>query len=496
MTGAKNLFGRAGVLAAAEAVNLAAGVATVIAVARWLDAPSLGLYSFSFAVGAALAVLAVYGSQTLIVRETARAPGELSTLLRNTLIARGALALLAAGGLAAVLAGLPMAPERRWTIFGLVASRLAEAFVLVICAFLRGLQDVRAEARIRLGLNLAHVTVALPVLFLAKSLPLFAAVHAGVSVLAFLEAVRFLIRRTQASPFRRVPGPWTPGFFRNHLRFSLHTILLVIYVQANTLLLFFLKGDEAVGVYTAAFRFVSALGMLAVGLTGAFFPMIARLSSADQVGEWRAASRRALQGVAVLGGLSGAALFVFAPRLISLFYGTAFQPAVVCLRIMSFAVLWTFLNSATGVLLFSLDRERALIRILGGAVGFVILVNLALLPWLGAVGASLTTALPEVLVFVWQSRALRAVQSQARLEVFLGKGLALGLVPVGASLLYRGGQAGTEFLVFGISAVVALYALGLHRLEPRLLGKPAFVIPEPAAASAAAGGRPRGRGLP
>jgi O-antigen/teichoic acid export membrane protein len=451
------------ILAFAEAVNVLAGMATVVSVARILDARALGLYSFSFALGSVVAVACLYGANDMIVREIARSPSRLRELFGNALAAR---ALPAAALMALLVAGLAAGGyggEKLLTVLLLATSRLADSFLQTICAFFRGLQDMKREAVVRAGLNTANLAAGLAVLIATRSLFWFAAAYAMASVVVLAAACRFVMRRYGAS-LQYISAPAVRAAFLQGLNFTLFGVLLVVYVQTNTILLGLMKGELAAGFYAAGFRFVSALGLLATAATGAVFPVMAKLNVINDAEELKATYLRCSKGLMALGAFFGAGLFVFSPRLISLFYGDAFGPAVPALRVMSFSILFAYANACTTTLLFAVNREGAVLRILSASVAFVFLINLLLLPAFGHMGAAWTTLLPELFFFGLQYAAVRkclpgfGLGALALKTAGLMAGLSLVLV---VSAIPPAAQA---------AALILLFLAGLRALrvvEPR-----------------------------
>jgi O-antigen/teichoic acid export membrane protein len=154
-------------------------------------------------------------------------------------------------------------------------------------------------------------------------------------------------------------------------------------------------------------------------------------------------------------------LFVFAPALIQFIYGKSLLPASLGLRIMAFSVMFSFMNSSSSNLLFSLNKEKLAIRILGVCVVFVIASNLLVLPFWSYLGACLTTLLPELLNFILQYKAIARYLKDASLLAVLLKFAVLSLGVVGISL----SVAATLPLALQILVFLAAYAVGIYLLR-------------------------------
>jgi O-antigen/teichoic acid export membrane protein len=394
----------------AEGVNAASGVALVVVLARTLNPAALGLFSFAFSFGAVASVACFYGSNLLLTRETARSPEQAGLLLGASLLGRGAGASLLFLLASVLLLALGYHGGRLAVALLLVLSRLCENIVVMACAFLRGFQDLEAEGKFRIKMNLLLLAGGAAALVLTRSLLCFAAVQGGGMAVAAAAAVLMLLKKHAVRP---APGfNWQAAMtlLRQGLPFTLYGIFLVLYVQTNTIMLSAMKGDVATGLYTAGFRFVSAAGLAAAGVTGALFPALARLSGEGDGDRLRGTFVQGVRFLLALGGGAGLVFFVFAPDLIHLLYGEKFGGAVLPLRVMAFSVLLSYANSTVSALLMAVNQEARSLKLLGSCVLFVFVVNAALLPLWGALGAGLTTLLPEVLYLSLQARALRKVR--------------------------------------------------------------------------------------
>lgn len=452
-------FQNSKILFSTEMANLFTGIAIVVLLARFLNVAALGLYSFSFAAGSVLAILCLAGSNQWITREIARNPQRLSHLLGHSFVTRGviALGLLSLMEGAFFLMGYPR--ERIAVITLLVLVRVLECFILMLCACFRGFEEMRYERRIRMCLNAIHVGIGIPLLALTRSLFVFSFVQCALTFLVLVGATRLLIRRYAARPFEAITRQGCVQVFRQGFDFSLYTILLVVYLQTNTILLTLFKGHEATGFYTAGFRFVSALGMVAASSVDALFPAISRLNLREHEAGIKMAYLRSTKYLLVLASFFSLALFVFAPSLIRLFYGEPFLPAAPGLRIMAFSILFSYMNSSSVSLMFSLNQEKRSIRILGLCVVFVAAINLIFLPLWGYLGASLTTLLPELLNFSLHYKAITGYLKGIGLLTVLLKFVLLSLGVTGATLGWPGIPMALQGALFLVCYAGGLYLL-------------------------------------
>ncbi|MBI3549163.1 MAG: flippase [Elusimicrobia bacterium] len=481
----RRIFANARVLFLTEVMNLVAGIAAVILLARFLDVAALGLYSFSYALGSVVAIACLYGANQLIVREVARSPGNVDALLGNSIATRAAVGLALMLGLEALFVALGYSRERMLIVSLLVLARLFDSLIFMFCSFFRGRQEMKYEGILRVCLNVASVGLSLPVLLFSRSLLIFSAIQCGASLVIAVVSYRVVSRRYGSAPFAAVSWEASRTLFLDGLSFSLYGILLVLFLQTNTILLTLFKGDDATGFYTAGYRFISALGMAATSVTGAVYPVISKLNLENHAGEIRRTYLRCLRYLWALALYVALGLYWFAPEVIGIVYGSKFLPAVPGLRIMSAAVLFSYANSAATSVLFSLNQEREVVRTLGYATVFVALINLILLPPLGHLGASLTTLIPEVFSFCLLLGVMK--KSFRRIDVAplaARFGVVALAVSAGAAAL-AGRPLWLRIAVFSLSYAAAIVAAGvLGSEELKFLFPKQAAPPEPEAVNA------------
>ncbi|MEK6710024.1 MAG: oligosaccharide flippase family protein, partial [Nitrospinota bacterium] len=247
----------------------------IVVLARLLEPKGFGAYSFAFAFAELFAVFTDLGLNAVLVREMAKDPAETPRLLGAGVVLKLALSALsfAAAWGAAFLA---LAPGE------LRASTLAATFLLFLSfrgASLRWVLEAPFEARLQVGvpariglwsellsaaclLGAAWLGLPLPVLILAQ----LGALAPGCVVLA---------RRTAREMRPRLafePALWL-RLLRAALPIGAANLCLIAYARTDILMLEWLAGTSAVGMYAAAFKLVGSLDILPLALTTPLLPL-------------------------------------------------------------------------------------------------------------------------------------------------------------------------------------------------------------------------------
>lgn len=360
--------------------------------ARRLGAAEFGTYVFVLTFVSYFGALSDGGLGRYLIRDVARRPdhgrfylGQI-TSLRLVLGAVAyplmvGVALLTGGraGLVAV-AGLSV-------FFGAVAGPLASWFT------------AREELRVAAlwGL-LSSVSTALFVLAAV-------AVGAGAGgaivavTLANIVPTGYLLLTLRRRDERIEPGV-SPAFWWGALRGSFPYLLLgvtgLVYFRVDGLMLTWMKGPEANGVYQASYRLMDAATDLPGVVVAALFPTLARLHVESRE-RLRRAYLRAMGALALLGLPASVLIIALAGPVIRLLYGGGFDGSVIVLRILAVAVFLIFVDTANTMLLYSGDDLGTVLYLSLANTGANVLLNLLLIPRYSYNGAAVATVLSSAL---------------------------------------------------------------------------------------------------
>ncbi len=365
------------------------GVGFNFALGRTLGPAGFGDYSYILTLASLFAIVQDGGFSTLLFRETAKsgladAPG-VPPLLPTAL---GHVAATTALGLALVL----VLPLEFKTATGFAVLYYA-AFTLAafVSAALKGRNNFASEAFWRAAYRTLAVGAVIAALHLIEAHPavVFPAYLAGQALALALPCAKAVRIR----PLFRLHK----GVYAACGSFLLINAATVVYFRCDILLLQHLSpGRDDVGNYSAAYRLIEGVVLLATPLAHIFFRKL-RVSLND-----RAAFRRSFlimsAVMAGLGILSSAGGLLLGPRLLVLAFGEAFARAVPLLVWLLPSLLFILPNYILTQGLVALERERwyAVVAILAALTN--IGLNLLLIPDMGPKGAALATIATEGLL--------------------------------------------------------------------------------------------------
>jgi O-antigen/teichoic acid export membrane protein len=248
------------------------------------------------------------------------------------------------------------------------------------------------------------------------------------------------------------------------LPYSAAVVFSVVYFQIAQVMVSLLSSPKQTGYFGVSFRVLAAFTLLPPLIVSTALPLLAR-AARDDTERFDYASRKLVETTVLAGCGLALALFLGATFAIRVIAGSGYEQSVEALRILSIALLGTFVIAARGYALLSLDRLRAMLISNAIALVVVLMCGVPLISAYGAKGAAIAMVAAELTLAVCYERAL----SHQRPELRLGLGFILRAA---AAALLAGAAASVLGLpsvlaaTFGVALyLAALFALGIVPAE-------------------------------
>ncbi|HXV97841.1 MAG TPA: flippase, partial [Anaerolineae bacterium] len=172
-------------------------------------------------------------------------------------------------------------------------------------------------------------------------------------------------------------------------------LLATIFFRIDVFILKPTWGDQAVGYYNAAYKYVDGINVIPQYFTLAIFPLMSRYASTSRESLIRAyiLSLRLLQMLAI--PIAIGTPFI-AHDLILILGGEQFIPdSVIVLQLLIWFLPFSFVNQVTQYVLIAINQQRFLTKAFIIGVTFNVVANLILIPRYGYRAAAITTILSE-----------------------------------------------------------------------------------------------------
>jgi O-antigen/teichoic acid export membrane protein len=435
-------------------------LASAVLLANHYGTELYGVYNYGFAFAALFLPLADFGLEMFFLKEVSSTDMQQRADATAFLFAGKSVLVLAVGTLLAVVSGVTDSFfTMPWQI--VVAAGFATLIRGVgqsLAISFRGVNRTDREALIlSAGRTLDFVVVVLSVfsdaslLMLLHGLALSALVSTAFTYLAvrkFFVAPRFT-RLIETGAY----------MIKGSLPFALTMLMTNIYFNADTIMVSKFIGNEAAGIYRAAYNLIMPMMMISAAVAGAVFPYVSR----HHAHEWESVIPVLNKSILVLLTI-GIPLAVFvtasAPEIIALLYRKEFAPASAALTILIWFVPVVYMTNLFGLTLGAMNKQRTVMIIGMVNAGFNILSNVILIPRWGIIGASCTTVGTELLGFMLLYARMRkhlspifSVRDTGRILAASLLALPVFFAPFLTSILVK-------FAIAGVWYVLLLFAVG------------------------------------
>jgi O-antigen/teichoic acid export membrane protein len=221
---------------------------------------------------------------------------------------------------------------------------------------------------------------------------------------------------------------------RDTLPFAAAATVGILYPRIGLILVSLIANAEQTGYYSTAFKIVEVIGGTSGLIASSAFPLFARAGRDDHE-RLRYAVGKVGDTALIAGVFVTLSLIVAAPFVVEVIGGKSFGPAVPVLRLQAIALLGGFLAATWSYTLLSLRLHGALLRVtLAGLVASIAL-SAALVPGLGAKGASIASAVCEFVVAGGYMLALARSHAKLRPGLVLLPRVAIAAGVAACSLL-------------------------------------------------------------
>lgn len=372
---------------------------TVPIIARIIGPDKFGVINFSAAIVTYFSLLINYGfdlTATRAISQSREDSEERSRIFSNILFAK--LFLLGISLIAFVVAlyTVPqMAAEKRLFIYTYIAC-----FSLVITPnwLYQGMQELHQMAIFNFISKLVF-TVSL-LLFIKQRedyiiQPLLTSLsQVFVGVGSFIWAIKkYKIKIYPVALNKVFELLWTEKM----IFFSM--IVVTLYTTTNTIVLGFVQSTIDVAYYTAGWKLIMIIQtFVSLPLRLSLFPFIGESFGRSQ-NEGVSKVKQITPFITIFTTLAGIGIYILAPWLIQLLYGSEFTQATVVLRILCFVPMVLALGDLFGIqTMINLKMDKAFFRItlFGSVIGLAL--NYSLSKEMGAVGTSWAWLLTEIFI--------------------------------------------------------------------------------------------------
>ena len=381
----------------AEVLNFGLSALFLIYVARHLGSVDFGRYSFAFSFAGLFVIFTDMGLHTLFIREVAKEEGKAGKLLGNLLVIKSFLALLTFSILFSTINLMDYPQETRRLVYIMGIFVVGTSFLDLFNSLYRAFEQMEYEALIMFLNRLVVVTSGIFTLYLGYGLERFAIAILIANLLTIAPCSFLAFRRFSVPRFEIDIGLWK-DLFKEAIPVGLMMVFTTIYLKVDTVILSVLKGDSAVGLYSAPHRLIEALIIFPTFFLAALFPVFTQLnqSSKDSL---QKAYEGSFRTILILTLPMAVAIIVLSDRFTEIIFGKEFINSAMVLRILICACLFISLNVLLSHLIIAIGRQKLNIISFGISAFTNVILNLILIPSYSYIGASIALVVSQMILF-------------------------------------------------------------------------------------------------
>jgi O-antigen/teichoic acid export membrane protein len=395
-----------------------------IFLSRSFGEAGVGAYSFAIGFTGFFAVFAEFGLASLTIKGVSRHISSFQDYYGRILSLRLALSVAVLVVLVLVTPLLPFPGDSKiiilliggYQVFITLASGLVSVFIAREDAHFAGFVEFSLRAMTALA-AIAAILAGGSLIITLATLP---AVALGQLLISYgVVATRYGRPRIVASisSLTRVAHEAIP--------YGLSLFLTHLYTRTDVVLLGFLIGANAAGLYNVAYRVIFVLMLILQFGSRAIFPQASRLY-VDSSNDFKSLYHKFLNVTVLIGLPTAAGLWLIAPKFITLIFGEDFTESASVLRILAPILLLSLVSYIMGIFLMSSDRQVERTKVLGVVACASVIGNLTLILFFGVKGAAVAALLSQLLQVALYALKLRGVVGWPK----IGSRLAIGAVGV------------------------------------------------------------------
>ena len=378
-------------------VNLCAFLWT-IAIARYLGVNDYGILSFAISFTVLLGMGTDIGMSTFATREISQDRSKTQKYINNVIPFKILLsiALFIVTALILLLLGY-----NKLTIEVALIISIETIFICMI-KFIGGVFQAYENQKINsIGEMIAGILLLIfTFIVIALNLGLIGvAISYALAYLIFLIHMVFNMNKSFGIPKFEFDLDFWKRTAVKSIPFGLSIFFYTVYFSIDVVMIQFLAGDYATGIYNSAYKIVSVFAAFYVIYQYVIFPLMSKLYAEDTNLLKISFESSFKYSLLILLPIS-IGVYFYSPYIINLIYSSQYALASPAMQILIWTVVFLFINGVATSLLNSIGKELVVTKIYLIAAIFNIIVNYLLIPNYTYIGASVATVLSEILILV------------------------------------------------------------------------------------------------
>ena len=431
-----------------------------ILIARAIGPADLGKYYFAISFTSIFSIFIDIGQSSVLTREVAKRPEDAGKFFSSVFLFKLPLALLSSLAVLSIISFSNYPEITKQLVYLSMLCMVLDSFTLTFFAVSRGFHNLKYESISSVIFQLIVFAVILVALKFNLGLTWLMMSLVLASLYNFIYSFYILKNKWGIKINWRPDKILIKSILAISAPFAVYAIFQRVYTYLDSVLLSMLAGDHQVGVYQVPFKIIFALQFLPLAFVASLFPALSSYwhANREQLG---ITFERAMNYLIIISLPVSVGGIVLADKII-LIFKSGFSDAVLPLQITMAATLFIFLNFPVGSLLNACDRQKRNTVNMGIILTVSIIMNLILIPYYQAVGASITVLATNILMFILGMSIVPQITKYDYKKIIIMAIKTLAAVAVmGVTGYYLKNQINliSTVILAGLSYLIVLYIL-------------------------------------
>jgi O-antigen/teichoic acid export membrane protein len=371
----------------------------MIYLARRLGSLGFGKLSFAISFTSLFLILSDLGVTILTVREVARNKERGPEYVGNTATLKLFLSILTFLVISISVSLINVPFDTRFLIYLIGACVIFETMGGFFGAVFQAYEKMKYTTICEFIEKVFLLSLAFVLLHLGYGLISVGILYLFSGVLYCLLNIGFVYRKFLRPRYRIDSRFWSKSL-KQALPLAIVALISMIYYHIDIVMLGKMKGEEVAGWYGVSYHLFFALTMISGAFLSAVFPVMSRFfkESEELLKKAFHKSFKVLIGVGIPASVG---TFLLSEKIILFLFGPQYQHSIAALRILSFVIVFSYLNSLGAYFLTSINRQALTAKIIAVTTGINVFLNFVLIPRYSYIGAAYATVVSEILFLVF-----------------------------------------------------------------------------------------------
>ncbi len=393
----ERLFKNTIILSSSQVISRLLSLSFFLITARYLGTELFGKYTYSFTLILILTIIADLGLTSLTVREISQDKSKTNYYLFNSLLIRLLLSSLIYFFLYFYVTSIAnLDPDKKSLFLILGLYLFLRSFFDTSSSFFQAYEMQNINGYLELLNNLGLLIAASLMVFFNRDLILFA--FAPIIGMGIASTFGLYLVSKKISFIFEVSTTSLINILKNTFPFGLTLLASVLYVRMDILIISWFRSDIEVGEYGAALRLID--GLLITPIIGGriLYPLLSRFSSNHQ--DFKLIVEKSLKILSLLAFFFITLGMLSASEIILFLYSGSYFKSIVILQVLLWTLITSYPNYILGFSLFSLHRQKKVLRVVTIALFINICLSVFLVPKIGSMGAAFSVVISNFATFV------------------------------------------------------------------------------------------------